>query len=167
LSCAAEIPKNLLPYSLHTKQHVIIPEAHDPISLGLDQARAVGVITTRIRVLPTIELDDQATRHANEISKEAGDRILTTEFPTAHLFATQVVPQMALGVSGGVAQAPRAFPFEVHPSFSLLLGREKLPPPNLPLRAGGGAKACGSRLIAMYSLPYMHEQEGQRRGGLA
>ena len=77
-------------------QNVDVPEPYHPVSITLDDPRSHLVAYT-YRVLPSVNLDNQLGRSANEIDNIGSDGMLTGEVNT-QLISFQSRPQSLFGV---------------------------------------------------------------------
>jgi hypothetical protein len=88
--------------------HVIIPEAQYSIALLHQKCGPSSIRFLPSSVLSTIQLYDQATFRAAEISGEATDGMLSTKFCVTQSSVAKVYPQPALGFSLSMTQSTGA-----------------------------------------------------------
>jgi hypothetical protein len=85
--------------------HLIVPESEYSIAAQV-QERSAGFIFARfIRVLASVELDDQAVLSRTEIGDVRADWMLATEFDVSHPAASQMSPEDSFGVGLFAAQS--------------------------------------------------------------
>jgi hypothetical protein len=73
-------------------EHVIIPEAHHPISAALEPFSACGVPLVILPMLPTIHLDDEPRLGTKEIDNVRADGLLTTKAKPIDFLSAQTRP---------------------------------------------------------------------------
>jgi len=79
------------------RKDFIVPKADDAPAAFFEPSGA-PLVSFIISMLPTVRLDDDAMRDANEIDDERTDRTLTTKFVTGKPTASQSVPQTPFGI---------------------------------------------------------------------
>jgi len=94
------------PDTIEILQHIVVPEAKDTKALTLQKFSSTRVALGR--VLPAVDLDDQALLGAEEVRDVAIDLDLPTELEAVHLAVAENVPEFALGVGGVATQPPRS-----------------------------------------------------------
>ena len=116
---------NLFEHSVGLREHFVIPETQHAKPLFI-QPPIAGSIRLGIRMLATIELDDQFCVMCDEINNVWPDGRLSPESSLSKLFAIDFVPQNALCIRHVGAQLTRG-------------GREAIlhRPPPLPLPTRG------------------------------
>lgn len=112
--------KNLPHHILRAQQHVIIPKAQHAVAFALENRAAPLVVVDRIEMLPSIQLDHQPCRHADEIHDVAGQWILTTERAATDLSQPQVMPQPTFRIGAPMTQPAGADPLKVPGESSCL-----------------------------------------------
>ena len=107
----------------------MVPKPHDAPALRLQTLRTRGIArkANLIRMLATIEFNDQTSFNACEVGNEYVDRVLATKFPPIQLTGAQVPPEQALGVGLIGTQGARV----LHPH-----------PYPLPLAGEGASHSC-------------------------
>lgn len=84
-----------LQHGIGLAQHLVVPETQHAPALRLQELRALLVMrqSVAMRVLATVELDDQAGCHAGEVREVGADGMLAAEFVLAQLLGAQVAPE--------------------------------------------------------------------------
>ncbi len=82
---------------LDVRQHLVVPEAKDPIAAG-SKPRVTGSVSGRICVLAAIDLDDEAPLPTNEIADIWTDWLLPNELATRELSAAKMPPELGFRV---------------------------------------------------------------------
>jgi hypothetical protein len=94
--------------TLRILQHVRIPVSNDTKSSCL-QASVSEPVRLRIRVLPTVDLDDKSSLEADKINNGGPERNLSAEFDAFEPTVAQQEPNLALGKGlGSVAWRARS-----------------------------------------------------------
>ena len=99
---------DLLKNGLRLQKYLIVPEAQDAKSLRFNQTVALLIVPDVLRVLSSIELDDDLRFEARKVGDEPGNRHLSPEPVAGELFATQMLPKVALSIGRLVAQPTRS-----------------------------------------------------------
>ena len=76
---------NLFPHAVQLRHHLIIPKAQHAIAARFQKTCSGLISRPLLRVLSTIEFDNQAQRGTAEIDNIRTYRMLTPEFSTKHL----------------------------------------------------------------------------------
>ena len=77
----AERLDDALEDAVDVREYLVVPKAEDGVSLRLEELRPGQIVMQPKRVLATIELDDQASLSAAEVSDEGADGVLAAEPP--------------------------------------------------------------------------------------
>jgi len=104
--CRAPEPAECPPVPPHPLQNLVIPIAQHPKAQALQHFGATLVIRTLLKMLPTIQLDDQPRFKANKVGDVSAQGHLPTEAKTRQLAAPQLLPQAVFGIGRRVAQCP-------------------------------------------------------------
>jgi hypothetical protein len=88
-------------------QHVVIPEAENPITLRRQPPIALDIAGI-LGVLAAIDLDDKASLMANEIDDEATDQSLPPKAQAVEAMRAQRRPETMFGIGHVAAQRFRA-----------------------------------------------------------
>jgi hypothetical protein len=92
-------------HSISVAEHVIVPEAKNPVS-GLAQRTFSHRIGATIdEVLRAIKLHDQAARGAGEVHNVLANRVLASELETTEPAIPQMLPDPPLSIGGALPQA--------------------------------------------------------------
>jgi len=83
-------------------QYLIVPKPHDKQSFALQRLGSRCVQFRR--VLRTIEFDNQSARVAMKIHNVGWQRVLAAKPEALEMTSPQVIPEVALGIRGGIAQ---------------------------------------------------------------
>ena len=95
-------------HTLDICQNIVVPEAqHAPVVI-FKPLRTPGIVRV-VNVLAAVNLNDEPTRYACEISDERTDRSLPAEFVALKLPIAQSIPKPALGVGRVLAQLSGLF----------------------------------------------------------
>ncbi len=89
-------------------QHVAIPEADHPPAASFQIHGAAAIRFVSRNVLPSVELDDEATLHACKIREVRADRMLSSESVSSQTPVANMKPQSKLRVGHGPSQCPCA-----------------------------------------------------------
>ena len=90
-------------HGIRPKQYIVIPEPQDAISSSLKPARTLQIVLDLLKVLPTVQLNDQSTLETTEINNKTFNTMLPTK-PITKLATTKAIPQPDLGISGVLAK---------------------------------------------------------------
>src|SRR5690606_33770406 len=90
--------ENPLDDPIGVRQHVVVPEPNDPVSLCFQPSRPDAVRFRLQIVLTAVDLDDQSGREADEIHDVRSKRILPSKTDAADLLASEPVPQARFGI---------------------------------------------------------------------
>ena len=99
---------DLLKNGLRLQKYLIVPEAQDAKSLRFNQTVALLIVPDVLRVLSSIELDDDLRFEARKVGDEPGNRHLSPEPVAGELFGAQMLPKVALSIGRLVAQPTRS-----------------------------------------------------------
>ena len=92
---SAKCSKNRAQHTFRVGEHVVVPETDDTIALRLDPAGAGLVI---LRMLSTVDFDNELDLGAKEIDDVGSQRMLASEAETFELSSAQVRPKSDLGI---------------------------------------------------------------------
>ena len=93
-------PKNALEHHVRLLQRLMVPEPNHAKSRSREISSALQIMEKIIRVLPTVQLDDQARTDANKVYDVSTNRLLSTEAVVAEMSIAQVTPETTFGVGG-------------------------------------------------------------------
>jgi hypothetical protein len=82
--------------TVHVGQHVVVPEAQNPVAFTLQPGRALAILraVNRVGVLAPVEFDDQPALQAGEIDDVGTARHRALEFAAGELAITQACPEL-------------------------------------------------------------------------
>jgi hypothetical protein len=89
-------------------QDVVVPETENGIACRAHEFIATAVVSA-IRVLATIDFNDEFRFAAAEVGEVGADGILTGEFVSAEFTALEFKPKQSLGLIVPLPQITRAF----------------------------------------------------------
>ena len=89
---------NRLQHASQIASHVVIPHANHLKTKPAQNAVTVRIIRCGVRVLSTIELNDQPRIKTDEIHDEIGQGVLPSKLRTKNLTRTKMTPQYALHI---------------------------------------------------------------------
>ena len=91
--------------TVHTRQHIGIPESQDAKALRSQKSIPMRVVELLIHTLTAVEFDDDRSFQTYEVADEGINRMLPSEFEAIQLTPAQMIPETALGFSWLRAQA--------------------------------------------------------------
>lgn len=103
-SAPLQFRPNCIHHTFKVLQNVLIPEAQDAISSGLELRTASGVVGFLFRVLCPVDLDNQFVSLAAEIGEVSIDGRLAAELCSVHLPIAQDLPEFVFRDGGLSAQ---------------------------------------------------------------
>jgi hypothetical protein len=143
-------------------QYVMVPKADHSVAMCFDCRRSVSVAF--LRMLPTVALDRNAERAANEIDDTIADRKLPSELRAEKIAVPKVSPKRSLGIRHIVAQLargwgeslfrhrgtpiPNPFPQGMGLCHSIGNRTQQSPSPREGVRGGGSALLISSLLAS-------------------
>ena len=95
--------------TLEIAQNVVIPKTNDVISAFFQRQRAFAVRSGALRVLATVDFNNQFPIQSNEVDNESCKRNLPLEFDAIELTRPKSRPKKALGVSRILAESAGVF----------------------------------------------------------
>jgi hypothetical protein len=106
----------------HIAQHIVIPKSQDAIVV-IDKPFVVNRVAPVVRVLATINFNNETKFTANEVDRIGTDRLLPNELEAIEPSRPKSIPQRGFRVSGNFAQASGA------PGFDLIsFAHDETPP---------------------------------------
>jgi hypothetical protein len=93
-------------HTIQIPHDIIIPVAQNSKTLGFQICRALSVRLLLIRMMATVEFDDDQSRRAAEIHNIWTDRMLPSEFQTLKLPGSKALPQQMLHIGLIPSQQP-------------------------------------------------------------
>jgi hypothetical protein len=91
----------------HVVQHFIVPKSQYAVVV-VDKPFVTNRIARVIRVLPSVDLNNEATITANKIDDIGTDRILPDELVSIQPARPQPMPERRFGIRSGLPQTPGA-----------------------------------------------------------
>jgi hypothetical protein len=98
-----QLAANFFGHVLGIQEHVVIPESNHLVPHGRKVAGSTLIVAGTLDMLPAIDLDDQFDLGADEVGDVRTDRHLPAEAKTLDLAASQLLPELALGVGAFVS----------------------------------------------------------------
>ena len=92
-----EFEEDHLEHAIRVREHIGIPETDDAVAAQFEKART-AFICRIVRMLTTIEFDDQLSFDADEIGDIKSDRKLPPELETTKGAIAQALPEAEFGV---------------------------------------------------------------------
>ena len=86
-------------HAFEVRQHLVVPEAQNPVALVLEGAGSLCFLRRRPLVLAAVNFDDQARIMANKVGNLTPQRHLPAESVPVNLIQSQDSPNAFLGVS--------------------------------------------------------------------
>jgi hypothetical protein len=102
--CFLQLCPNGLDYGVNFLQHLIVPKSEDP-KTSFAQSLIAHTIMLIVVVLAAIHLNNQLFFQAHKVDHKIQEWMLTAEFETCNLPATQALPQAKLGIGHMAAQS--------------------------------------------------------------
>jgi hypothetical protein len=96
----------------HVTQHIVVPKSHDAIVV-IDKPFVSNRIAPAVRVLATINFNDETKLAANEVDRIGTDRLLPNELEAIEPPRAKSIPHRSFSVSGSFAQASGAPGFDL------------------------------------------------------
>lgn len=125
------------PDAIQILQHIIVPETKDSKTLTF-QERCSACVSLR-RVLPAVDLDDQAHFGAEEVGDVAVDLNLLAELESIQLAVAEDAPELSFGIGGVAAQPSRS-------------GRQKMVPCHIaPSPQPSPARGEGVKAVSLHA----------------
>ena len=131
--------RNCFENARHIPQHIVVPESQNPIAV-IDKPFVANNIVRIVRVLASIDLNNEPTLATDQINCVWTDRLLPDEFVTVETPRPEAIPQSRLRLGGGPAQASGAV------GFDLIRSSHAAPPPHPDCFAIRPLPARGERL---------------------
>src|SRR5258708_3458333 len=100
-----ECGRNCFENARHIPQHIVVPESQNPIVV-IDKPFVANHIARIVRVLASIDLDNEPTLAADQINCVWTDRLLPDEFVTIETPRPEAIPQSRLRLGGGPSKTP-------------------------------------------------------------
>ena len=94
-----------MPDAIHVSENRVVPEPDYSVPLSLKPRGASGVGFSSIRMLATIDFDDQSCPLAEEVDDIVSERHLPSKFVTPEPARTEVIPKPHLGVRHLLSQS--------------------------------------------------------------
>jgi hypothetical protein len=95
--------------TLEIVQNVVIPKTNDVISAFFQRQRTFAVRSGALRMLATVNFDNQFPIQSNEVDDKSCKRNLPLEFDSIELTRPKARPKKALGVSRILAESAGVF----------------------------------------------------------
>ncbi len=86
-------------HAFEVRQHLVVPEAYNPVALGLEEAGSLCFLRRQLLVLAAVNFDNQARVVADNIGNVTPQRHLPAESVPVDLIRSQDSPDAFLGVS--------------------------------------------------------------------
>jgi hypothetical protein len=96
---------NRIEHFVHVAEHPIVPESKNSIAARVQKRSAGFIFRQLIRVLTSIEFDDDAPFDRAEVGDVSANRMLTPEFDVPNPAAAKVSPQDSFGIGLFTAQS--------------------------------------------------------------
>jgi hypothetical protein len=96
----------------HVAQHIVVPKSQDAIVV-IDKPFVANRIAPVIRVLTTINFNDETEFTANQIHRIRTDRLLPNELVAIEPSRPKSIPQRGFGSGSGFAQASGSTGFDL------------------------------------------------------
>jgi hypothetical protein len=135
--------EDCVPNAFDISQHFVIPETQDAVAMRDEPLIAHGVASA-LRVLATVDLDDEPLLSTDKIHDIRTDRLLTHEFESVERPGAKVSPKLSFG-------AGRIFPQltgQTRLRYVCTTHAARPPHPSLSPRAGRGSREPRIRALA-------------------
>ncbi len=86
--------EDYVPHAFDISEHFVIPETQDTVA-AFDEPLTTGSVTLAIRVLATVDFDDEPLLSTDKIYDIRPDRLLTHEFETAERPGAKISPKLS------------------------------------------------------------------------
>jgi hypothetical protein len=96
----------------HVAQHVVVPKSQDAI-VAVDKPFVANRVARVIRVLTTINFNDETEFTANQVDRIGTDRLLPNEFETLEPSRPKAIPQRCFGICGCLTQTSGSSGFDL------------------------------------------------------
>jgi hypothetical protein len=97
---------NRFKHARHIAEHLVVPKPQHPIVV-IGKPFVANNVARVIRVLSSIDFNDEASFAANKIDRIRTDRLLPNEFVSIQIARPQPIPKRGLGFRGVFPQTPR------------------------------------------------------------
>jgi len=131
-------------HAVGVAQHVVVPEAQNPIALRLKPHRAFSVTSDLIGVLAAVHFDDESRGETDEVGNVGAEGHLPPKAVAIGLLAAQSRPELLFGLGRIAAQLARDA--NGHDSIS----GSGTPHPNPPPQGGRGNRGNSISSFAQF-----------------
>jgi hypothetical protein len=100
--------QNHLKHALDIGQHIIVPETQHAVTHGLQILGPMLVVIRLLRMLTTIQLNNQHGLRTDEIDDVTAYFVLPSELPSRQVAVAQVSPQQLFHIRHRTTQSARA-----------------------------------------------------------
>ena len=125
----------------YVAQHIAVPESQNTV-IVIDKPFVTDCIARAVRVLASIQFDNETTFAADQINRAGPDWLLPNELVAIEATRSDPIPESLLGLCGGPSQASGAL------GFDLISSSQAEAPPHPDCFAIRPLPARGERLIS-------------------